>query len=1024
MRHLWLTILALSLILAAADAQDRFWKQYADSAKVFTEQKNIDKAIEFFNKAKEALTKDSALTNTYAGICNSLANLYFDMGQYNEAEPLYIESKKIREKVLDKEHPDYVESCKNLAALYMYIGQYNEAEPLYIEAKQIRGKILGKEHPDYAASCLNLGLLYLYMGQYEKAEPLLSEARQKLGESLGNEHANYALSCNTLGALYRDMGQFKKAELLNLEAKQIWEKTFGKENLDYARTCNNLAILYWDLGQYAKAELLYLESRQIWEKVLGKEHPDYALSCNNLAIFYWQIGQYKKAEPLFYEAKRIWEKVWGKEHPDYAVSCDNLASLYFSMGKYEKAEPFCLEGKYVREKALGQEHPEYASSCDNLANLYKNMGQYKKAEPLFLEAKQIRGKVLGKEHPDYGLSCHNLALFYQETGQYEKAEPLYAEALHIFEKVGKETPDYVESCQALATLYWNQKNPEKAIEIYKEALTAQNNQLNKVFQFTSEAEMQSYVKKFSDHENHFFSFSTSLYPHSRQGLSYDVSLSHRNLILSSSQQLRNIIYTATDTSIKNKYTAWIDIREQLASWYTKPATDRPAYVSGLETQAEKLEKELARLSLAFSDEQRQKNVTWKDVHQHLKPDEAAIEFVKFNFYDGRRMTDSIYYIAFLLRKDKNEPVLIPLFESGQIEKLLGAGNTLNTVFSFYGNKDKPNDAFNLIWKPIEKHLEAITLIYFAPAGILHRISFAALPLNYQQVLSDKYQLVQLNTTASLVNQSNGQINTNDHILLYGAIQYDADSTALRKSVAAFMEADEPASFFKEEDTRGSSWQYLPGTEKEINGIQSLGKQKRYSFKYTGGISASEESVKALNGNHSPAVLHIATHGFFFPDPNEQKETLEKGVGSGAVFRRSDNPLLRAGLLFAGANNAWAGKPIKGLEDGILTAYEVSNLYLPNTKLVVLSACETGLGDIQGNEGVYGLQRAFKMAGVENLVMSLWKVPDKTTAEFMQEFYKDIFDKQSINVAFNNAQTVMKNRYRKDPYKWAAWILVR
>ena len=134
--------------------------------------------------------------------------------------------------------------------------------------------------------------------------------------------------------------------------------------------------------------------------------------------------------------------------------------------------------------------------------------------------------------------------------------------------------------------------------------------------------------------------------------------------------------------------------------------------------------------------------------------------------------------------------------------------------------------------------------------------------------------------------------------------------------------------------------------------------------------------------------------------------------------------MRSGLFFAGANNAWKGKPIEGVEDGILTSYEVSDLYLPNTKLAVLSACQTALGDIQGNEGVYGLQRAFKIAGVQNLVMSLWKVPDAETAEFMQAFYKNIFEKQSINDAFYNAQTVMKNKYRDEPYKWAAWVLVR
>jgi CHAT domain-containing protein len=180
----------------------------------------------------------------------------------------------------------------------------------------------------------------------------------------------------------------------------------------------------------------------------------------------------------------------------------------------------------------------------------------------------------------------------------------------------------------------------------------------------------------------------------------------------------------------------------------------------------------------------------------------------------------------------------------------------------------------------------------------------------------------------------------------------------------------------------------------------------------------------LNGEYSPAILHIASHGFFFPDP--KTVTTDKFINtneSGKTFRQSDDPLFRSGLLLAGANNAWKGKPILGVEDGILTSYEVSNLYLPNTKLVVLSACETGLGDIKGSEGVYGLQRAFKMAGVEYLIMSLWKVPDEETTKFMHAFYKSLFAGESIPAAFYNAQTTMKNKFREDPYKWAAWILV-
>ena len=244
------------------------------------------------------------------------------MGQYEKAEPLYLEAKQIQEKVLGKEHPDYAASCNNLAILYKDMGQYEKAEPLYLEAKQIREKVLGKEHPDYAASCNNLAVLYKDMGQYEKAEPLYLEAKQIQGKVLGKEHPDYAASCNNLAILYKDMGQYEKAEPLLLEAKQIREKVLGKEHPDYATSCNNLADLYDDMGQYKKAEPLYLEAKQIRQKVLGKQHPDYGLSCANLAKLYWVLHQPLQAEKEFKES--------------FSVNAYNLFSVFQFTNEKEK----------------------------------------------------------------------------------------------------------------------------------------------------------------------------------------------------------------------------------------------------------------------------------------------------------------------------------------------------------------------------------------------------------------------------------------------------------------------------------------------------------------------------------------------------------------------------------------------------------------------------------------------------------------------------------------------------------------
>ena len=466
----------------------------------------------------------------------------------------------------------------------------------------------------------------------------------------------------------------------------------------------------------------------------------------------------------------------------------------------------------------------------------------------------------------------------------------------------------------------------------------------------------------------------------------------------------------------------MEYKKQISHWYSKPVEKRPIYLPDLEEKANTVEKDLTRLSSAFNKGKAENEISWKKIQQSLKSNEASIEFGEFGYYDCNRWTDSSYTIALLIRKDKPEPILIRLFERMQLDSLLAANQDAGTgskINSLYSNNPA---LYKLIWKPIEKKLSGITKIYFAPAGNLFKLSLAAIKINDKQVLGDKYQLVQFNTTATVVDNPTHFITATDKIQLYGAVQYSADSSELKDVVKIFHKERGITRSLLEDMTRSDNWNYLPSTVKEITEIENAGKQKGFTTQLVSGLQATEESVKALTGKASPAILHIATHGFFFPDPKENKEN--NFNNSGKAFKQSDNPLFRSGLILAGANNAWQGNPVDRIEDGILTAYEVSNLYMPGTKLVVLSACETALGDIQGSEGVYGLQRAFKMAGVQNLVMSLWQVGDKETAEFMQLFYKNLFNRQSVNDAFFNAQATMKNKYRNEPYKWAAWVLIR
>jgi CHAT domain-containing protein len=978
----------LLAIVISSNANGQLWKEYADSAKAYKVKKNTDKEIEFYYRTKAELKKDSVGTNSYANLCDTLAIFFLKKRQYEEAEPLFLEAKQVRETLSGKDNPEYASECYNLAVLYRNTAQYEKAEPLYLQAKNIREVVLGKNNVEYARSCFGLAFLYHNTGQFEKAYSLYSES------------------------------------------KQIRERISGKKNIDYAQSCNSLANLYCDMEKYENAEPLYKEARQIIVSLQGNEGPDYATNCNNLAILYKDMGDYKKAEPLYLEAMALREKTLGISHPDYAASCNNLANLYKKMGEYEKAETLYKDARQIWGQTLSKEHPNYALGCNNLANLYIDMGQYDKAESLHLESIKIRGKILGKQHPDYAQSCTSLGALYADIAQYEKAEPLLLEALEVYQqKLGKENTLYTTSYKNLGNLFWITGNNQKAIDFFAEALNSQKNQIKKIFQFASETEQQSYLMQIGNLNDKFFSFSYSGYSKNPQGITYDVSIIDRNLILSSNQQLRQAIYNSNDTIISNNYNDWTSAREQLAFWYTKPIAVREKYIKILEEKANALEKNLTRFSSEFKKQQQQQELSWKNIKQNLKIGEAAIEFIEFEYYNSKRWTDSTYYIALLLRKDTPEPELIKLFEKRQLDSMLtykstSAGQVKLSYLYTKRQDGKANSLYDLIWKPIEQKLTGINTVYFAPAGSLYKISFAALPVSKTEVLSDKYRLVQLNTTASVGDNPAPNISASDKIILYGGVQYDADSTSIRQAALKYSANDVATRSLPDDLLRDGvgEFYYLSGSENEVTAIRKLATQNKYSATISDGMLATEESFKTLTGKNSPAILHIATHGFFFPDPKNEKK--DDRMGGAIVFKQSDNPLIRSGLALAGANNAWKGKPVTGVEDGILTSYEVSNMYLPNTKLAVLSACETGLGDIQGSEGVYGLQRAFKMAGVQNLVMSLWKVDDMATSEFMQEFYKNLFAKKTINDAFYQAQTMMKNKYRNDPYKWAAWVLIR
>ncbi len=399
--------------------------------------------------------------------------------------------------------------------------------------------------------------------------------------------------------------------------------------------------------------------------------------------------------------------------------------------------------------------------------------------------------------------------------------------------------------------------------------------------------------------------------------------------------------------------------------------------------------------------------------------------------------------AALLLPGAPQPLFIPLFEEKSLDSLLQTqgerrADYVNHLYTLAERGAKPlgkpqKTLYDLLWKSLENELAGVKTIYFSPSGLLHRLNLAAIPINLDSVLGDRYNLIELGSTRQLVIPATVKPAANDAVL-FGGIQYNSNSTAMSQANAALdsisIASRGDLSFAYTDSTlRVGSWSALPFTDREVGNVEKTLKAAGFQIGTRKGFAATEEAFKTIGagGKLSPRVLHLATHGFFFPDPKTSArfQTSPTFAAAEPVFKLSDHPMIRAGLLLAGANHAWAtGKPLReGMEDGILTAYEISQMNLSNTELVVLSACETGLGDIQGNEGVYGLQRAFKIAGAKYLVMSLWQVPDQETSVFMTTFYKHWLEgKMTIPEAFRTTQKEMRERFI-NPYQWAGFVLV-
>lgn len=985
-------------------------------------------AEQLFNKSlqiiKVAKGENSLL---YATSINNLGTLYMDMGNATKAKEVSQKVIIIRKTLLGDKHPDYAGALNNRAYILTSLGEYPEAERLYLEAGRVYLQSVGNKHPDYASNLNNLADLYKNTGKYKEAEALLNESMAIRRTVYGVQNVDYATSLSNLAALYQFFGQYEKAERFFQESDNILRAILPAKHPELVTSLNNLASLYGDMGEYAKAEPLYQKARDLRKEVLGENHPSYAVSLNNLGTFYMEIGQLSKAFAVFSQARDIWKSNFGENHPDYALCLNNLGAYYEAQNDYTKAAEFYSAARDIYKKLFGITNSNYALALNNLAGIFIKNGEYKKAEPLLIQVKDTWKRSLGENSPSYITSLNNLAALYRR-GQFNlpQSEQLYLQALSLRKKVlGDDHPRTADVENDLALLYASRKMPLKAVPLYLHSSAVVRQNLVKTFPVLSEKEKTDLIQQqqlMTDCNNSFLYLNPG-YQDSLADNNVNLALFFKSLSLSATRAILNSIRNSPDTSLRSLFRQWQDLRSLLARQTSLPVEKRSGDIAQMETDAERIEKDISKRSEGFRKQQGSLTVTMKEVQQELAADEAVVEFVSFRLYTSKA-TDSVIYAAYIFKKGDAHARFIPLFEEKQLQKLLdNAGHSATGVAkNFYRGAGVTSSAtqrfdtelYQLIWQPVEKQLAGIKKICFAPAGKLYGIAFHALRTDSNTLLMDKYVLQQYSSTKDIISRRSTALQRPGSVILFGSPDFTMDSIALvrgkRPAVTAIGTSPE---------IRGGMgvWADLPGTAEEVKQIADLFKKKKIAAQQFLHADASEENLKKL-GLNGPPVLHLATHGFFLPEKAANK-TGDEPVNAYSLV---EDPMMRNGLVLAGGNYVWSGKPPIGtVEDGIVTAYEIAQLNLSGTGLVVLSACETALGDIKGTEGVFGLQRAFRMAGAGKMILSLWQVPDKETAELMTSFYNYWLNGKNMEEAFLQARADMRKKY--SPYYWAAFVLI-
>ncbi len=883
----------------------------------------------------------------------------------------------------------------------------------------------------------------------------------------GQEALKEANELNQRAMKLQQAGKLAEAIPLARRALELREQALGPTHPDVATSLSGLAGLLLFTADYAEGKRLYERALTIYEQALGPTHPYVATSLFNLGAGLVAIGDHAGALPLLERALKIQEQGLGPTHPAMAktlslLGVSRLGVSQLSIENIAEARLLLERALKLQEQALGQTHPDVAPSLILLGSLLVVTGDYAGARPLLERALKIQEQALGPAHPDVAGSLMSLAVLLHTTGDYAGARGLFERALNITEQtMGSSSMMIPRLLSALGRSEAGQQHYQVAFGIFQKGLLIQDNIIQNIFSVTTEEQKFKLIQSVTGLYGNFLSL---IHQHLkddpkavREGLA--IVLRHKGVVFDAEARQREALQGRLSETGRQDWNRLTALRSELA----RLLLNKPEKMS-LEGQQDKLatlhqqiadvEKKLVAESALVAKELQQRKITVEALAKRLPKNAVLVEFVKikdrnWDFTTKTKETKKYRYLSFLLT-ESGDVTLFDLGDADALEAL--AQRALADIKTSLGTRgieilkapcDRSVDPRGIeivkapcerdagrqsaqllqelharVWAPMEKALGRADKVVLSPDGLLNLVPFAALVDSQGRSLVERYQLAYVTSGRELIGVEGALPRPDSDLLLVANPSFDQKGS----------DAGRQGTALRSREFRGV-FTPLPGTERESREIPPLVVAPKEQKQVLVGERATETAVKTAR---SPRILHLATHGFFLPDDESALDTVKFGdlpdrgitVVPRPASKRYENPLVRSGLAFSGANHATG---ITDGDDGILTALEITGMDLYGTELVVLSACDTGVGEIKTGEGVFGLRRAFALAGAKNLLMSLWEVSDEVTARQMKMFYQNL-QKLPKAEALRQAQleTIKELKAQYDgmapPGLWAPFIL--